>query len=231
MIDSLDIDPDDDVEIVLVVEGAFGITISEGEAEKCETVGDLFEVVRAHVPMVERSDDLPCLTARAFYALRRAILLRHPDRDLRPETYLTRFAGTRDHAGWHAHLVAETGLNIPSPSISGRVLGTGFAAFALAAAVTGKMLGDGGQVLAACLLEGAVIVALVRRYAPPSWEAASTLGDLARGAALQSIAQVVAGHGAIRRREAWGALVTVLRPYARRTGRIGPDTRFFAPGR
>ncbi len=76
MIDALDIDPDDDVEIVLEVEAAFGITISESDAAGCETVGDLFKVVCAHVPTVERSDHLPCPTAQAFTALCRAIRLR-----------------------------------------------------------------------------------------------------------------------------------------------------------
>lgn len=233
MIDALDIDPDDDVEIVLEVEAAFGITISESDAAGCETVGDLFKVVCAHVPTVERSDHLPCPTAQAFTALCRAIRLRQPDHDLRPDTRIASFAGPDDHSGWHAHLAMETGLNIPAPTLSLTAVGIGCGAFAVAAALTGKFLGETSHVLVACLLEGSVIALLVRRYAPSSWsrESWSTLGDLARETASRNIAQAVAAHGAIRRRDAWQALVTVLRPYTQRAGKIAPDTRFFARSR
>jgi hypothetical protein len=62
----------DGVEIVMSVEDAFGITISDAEAVACTTPAKLSELVVSKVA-VEDLDDT-CLTQRAFYLLRRSYL-------------------------------------------------------------------------------------------------------------------------------------------------------------
>jgi acyl carrier protein len=61
----------DSVELVLRVEDAFDIAITNAEAEKIRTPRDLIELVMAKVG---RSDMAVCLTQRAFHRLRRAFM-------------------------------------------------------------------------------------------------------------------------------------------------------------
>ena len=61
----------DSVELVMQVEDAFDIAITNAEAEKIRTPRDLIELVMAKVG---RSDVAVCLTQRAFHRLRRAFM-------------------------------------------------------------------------------------------------------------------------------------------------------------
>lgn len=77
----------DAVELVMAVEEKFGISISDEEATKALTVGDLKGLVRAKLDI---SDAAGCLTQRAFHLIRRNAtaefgVLR---RSLRPDTSL-----------------------------------------------------------------------------------------------------------------------------------------------
>ena len=73
------------VELMMGVEETFGLTISDCDAESIETPGDLERCLIARLPPAAAS---PCLTARAFYRIRRAIaetLPPTPER-IRPQT-------------------------------------------------------------------------------------------------------------------------------------------------
>jgi len=77
----------DGVELVMCVEEKFGISITDEEASKTLTVGDLKRLVRAKL---EVADVAGCLTQRAFHLIRKNAtgefgVLR---RDLRPDTPL-----------------------------------------------------------------------------------------------------------------------------------------------
>lgn len=61
----------DTVELVMVVEETFDITIPNRDAEKIQTVGDLWRYVADRVLL---SDVAPCLSAAAFYRVRRALM-------------------------------------------------------------------------------------------------------------------------------------------------------------
>src|SRR5262249_16894428 len=63
----------DTVELVMEVEEAFGITIPDQEAEKIQTVGDLYHYILATLggpPLTTPG----CLSAAAFYRLRRQLM-------------------------------------------------------------------------------------------------------------------------------------------------------------
>ncbi|NNM73304.1 acyl carrier protein [Enterovirga aerilata] len=228
VVEALDIDGDDSVDIVVAVEQAFGIKITDSEAEACQTVGDLFRVICAHVPTVERSDAIPCLTAATFRELRRVIRLIEPSLDLRPATLLSSFAGHHDHREWHAHLKNTSGLSVPDPSLTVPSMVGGLTLYGIAAAGAVATFGHdaAGFFVAALLAPAAGFI--VHSYGRRTWDANRTLGDLARETAAYSLGQIAKAHGAVRTRELWEALVIVLRPFSRHTGLFAHETRFFA---
>lgn len=61
----------DGVELVIATEDQFGVRLSEAEAERCRTPGDLVDLVLAKLAIVERA---PCVHQRAFHLLRRAVI-------------------------------------------------------------------------------------------------------------------------------------------------------------
>ena len=77
----------DGVEMVMAVEEAFGIVITDAEAQQTRTLGQIVELVMKKVTMVEGSK---CLSQRAFHLLRRqaANTLNVPKRDFRLDTPL-----------------------------------------------------------------------------------------------------------------------------------------------
>src|SRR5687767_10577499 len=78
----------DGVEIVMAVEDAFAIELSDKEVEKCETPGDLVRLVLSKLNLQESE---ACQSQRAFFILRRATmkLLALPRTDIRPDARLT----------------------------------------------------------------------------------------------------------------------------------------------
>jgi acyl carrier protein len=79
----------DTVELVMKVEEAFGLTIPDQDAEKIQTVGDLYHYVQAELggpPMATPG----CLSAAAFYRLRRQLMgrFRVERRRIRPGSAL-----------------------------------------------------------------------------------------------------------------------------------------------
>ncbi|WP_131858620.1 acyl carrier protein [Bosea sp. BK604] len=230
MLDALEIDDDDDVSIVEAVEEAFGITISDAEAGACFTVSDLFALVCAKVPTVDASDQLPCLTATAFRAIRRAIRARHPGLGIRPNTRLDRMIDGPDHRAWRDYLASETGLHLPNPSLPN--MAPLVAVFAIAAGSAVSVMGlSGGSLFAAGLIGLLSAIGVGYAYGRWAWSEFTTIGDLARQASALSIAQAVKANGAVRRGEAWTALVTVVSGFSLRTGDVGPATRFFTERR
>lgn len=239
MRDALDIDGDDSVEIVEVVEDAFGIKITDAEAAACETVGDLFKLICARVPTVECSDRLPCLTAFTFRELRRAIRVHRPGVEVRPETLISTVAAGGAHSGWHAYLSSATGLNIAYPPLSWSrgSLAVGGIAFSVLALATSISLGSGVIMWFAVMVEAAIIVALVGVHGPRSWKTQTTLGDLSTETAARNVKLMIERHGAVRRRDVWNALLGLLRSFdhrdrwLRQSGAISQETRFFANDR
>ncbi len=61
----------DGVELVLSVEEGFGVSISDAEAERCATPGDLIELVHGKLQI---TDQRTCIRQRGFYVLRRGLM-------------------------------------------------------------------------------------------------------------------------------------------------------------
>jgi len=75
------------VEIVIKVEQTFDIAITDSEAEKIATPGQLIELVMSKVG---RTDHAACLTQRAFHCLRASLMrqLGYKRNQIKPETLL-----------------------------------------------------------------------------------------------------------------------------------------------
>ncbi len=103
----------DAVEIVLQVEEAFSISITDAEASQVRTVGDMHDLVMKKIPQVDREQ---CLTAKAFYCLRRG-LMQMTGRmrgDVRPDTSVDDILPPgRRRRSW-PRLAEMTGLKMPA---------------------------------------------------------------------------------------------------------------------
>lgn len=75
----------DDEEFIMRVEECFGVSIPFWELDKVETAGDLFACLRQKIAA---SSSGACLTAKAFYRLRRSLmdLTGRPRDSIRPDT-------------------------------------------------------------------------------------------------------------------------------------------------
>ncbi len=79
----------DTVELVMRIEETFDITIPDAEAEKIQTIGQLYHYLLARFHGEERVTSR-CLSAATFYGLRRGLMrsFRTPRREVRPESAL-----------------------------------------------------------------------------------------------------------------------------------------------
>jgi hypothetical protein len=99
----------DGVELILAVEDAFQIELSDAEAGGAYTVGDLYELV---VGKLGTEGSTGCVTSVAFYRTRRALseVCGYPRREIRPKTILKDVLTGRDQ--WHA-VERASGLRLP----------------------------------------------------------------------------------------------------------------------
>jgi acyl carrier protein len=108
----------DAVEIVMRTEDEFSITISDDEAEIAMTVGDLYRVVLAKLDVTPG-----CLTSRAFYRTRRALInaLGVPRHSIRPSTRLALLLPDETRKKQWEQIRRDLGLVIPGlriPSVT-----------------------------------------------------------------------------------------------------------------
>jgi hypothetical protein len=100
----------DFVELVLAWEDAFGISISDAEAEKMFTTRQvaecIFEKVRSPMP-----EDRGCLSMRAFFRLRKAFQTEGvPRREIRPDAKLTSLLPSRQRRDILSSVCERAGL-------------------------------------------------------------------------------------------------------------------------
>ncbi len=108
----------DGVEIVMEVEETFDITIADKDAEQLVTVGDLYQYILRKIDLNMNRDDgeRPCLSALAFYRLRRTLMgtfgaeRRHVRPSATTETLIGQEEGRR--ASWK-RLARELGWRLP----------------------------------------------------------------------------------------------------------------------
>lgn len=113
---TLDLDPEwGGIDLIEEVEGAFGIAISDQEAERCNTVGDLFDIILIHAPDWNKQHG-SCASSMAFYEVRRGLksARRH---ELFPTTPLSVVGGVNPRKLLRG-LRKRTGLRLPALTLT-----------------------------------------------------------------------------------------------------------------
>ncbi len=205
------------VELVMEVEDAFGISISDEDVPTLETVGSLHQYVSKQVGERLRT---PCLTAVAFYRLRRSLMsvLQVSRNELRPSTDLRQLIPSRGRRAVWRRLQASLGLKLPEPSLS-RV---SLVVVVIAPFVAGlgcywgrAFLGD-SQTTAQWAPFLAAAVAFLITLTLASYFAGAlradlcTVGGLARGIVAHNYTALTDQVGASRETDLWDALRFII---------------------
>lgn len=214
MVNTLDLDLEwGAIDLIEEVEATFGIKIANEEAERCATVGDLYDVVSAHSPDWN-SQDGSCGSSMVFYRLRRSL---SPDdrRGVSPDTDLARIG--LQPSRLFKKLAADTGLRLPNDEatfigMAGAYLLVGGIMAATVALLTGHWMISGIAALIA--LAGLPLI----RADPGRFPAGMvTVADLVRRTVPLNVASLkeVGGRPADR----WSVLVALAAEH----GTLPPD--------
>ena len=101
----------DTVELVMDVEESFGITIPDDDAQRIETVGDLFEFIKSQTKLAPAGT---CLTAATFYEIRNGMLAAGIDEKFGPSTSLADIIPIRHRRSIWSRLSRNTQLRLPN---------------------------------------------------------------------------------------------------------------------
>ena len=205
------------VEVVMEVEDAFGISISDEDVPTLETVGSLHEYVSKRLGKRLKT---PCLTAVAFYRLRRSLMsILGVSRDkLRPSTDLRLLIPVRNRRAVWRRLQASLGLELPqlSPSRASIIL---IVAAPIAVGVGfywARVLLDHPATIPrwAPFLAAAVAFLIALKLASYFADALradlGTMGGLARGVVAHNYAALTDQVGASRETDLWDALCFII---------------------
>jgi hypothetical protein len=213
----------DDLELLQAIEAAFGVRLTNAEAGACITVGNLHDVLLQRVHHVDRGA-LPCLSAIAYRRLKRAIEKRVPEAKVRPQTPLADIVKIGQVAGWWRHLAGEAGLRLPRLGIGG----WGFATIVVLLLSPLALLPWLGKLSFARLLASGPLAVVLGWCLPAHLPSRyRTVGDLARATAAMNISSLSWPAGAMRTRDVWDALETIIRDNLLWEGPLDRETRFF----
>lgn len=222
MANTLDLDPEwGTIDLLEEVEATFGIKIANEEAERCCTVGDLYDVVRAYSPDWDGQDG-SCGSSMVFYRLRRSL---SPDdkRSVIPDTPLT--ASGIQPSRLFKKVADDTGLRLPSHELTLLGLTGGFVLVggilsAIVALLTGHWLVSG--ILALIALAGLPLLRLDPGRLPAG---IVTVADLVRRTVPLNAASLKEAGG--RPADRWSVLVALAAEHgALPPDEIGPETFF-----
>jgi hypothetical protein len=205
----------DTVELVMEVEDAFGITIEDAEAEAVHTVNDLYHLVARKSGVVPQDR---CLSARAFYRLRRAIRAISPaaPQRLRPSTTIDEDLPVRDRRKAWPRLAEATGLRLPRLEASAAVAGSLLAGTLVGAVALGVWVGwltmaqVGLVVVFVALVVLGILSCLIARLVAKHMPSCRTLGELAHRILCRNYSTIARESGAGYDRELWAALCRII---------------------
>ena len=212
----------DDVELLMAVELAFGVQITNSEAEKCLAVGDLYNVLLKKFPEVGESSGR-CLSTITYYRLKRAISSDLAARKPSPETPLSVLGGwLRRPARW-CEIEAHTGLRLPELE-----LGLIPAALTLAmffSPILASIFVDGWTAAGFLLLTALSIpfASLCARQLPRE---CLTLGQLAKVTSAKNYGTLAHEYQSHSEKAVWDTLVTIIRDFTGIDEPIDKNTRF-----
>ena len=198
---------DDDIEPVEVldsIERAFGIKITEAEAERCHTVADVYNLLVGRFATVDASADR-CVTSMAFHRIRAAL----GDPEAGPRTSLASLSGLPPKRLF-LRLRQATGLVTPAPALASTGLAGAWSVVAgLLMILPSIMLAPrvGWLVPVGLIAAGIALIRLDPGRLSPNH---STLGGMARSVAALNFGKLVEQGGISGPQTLWSALVEVL---------------------
>jgi hypothetical protein len=222
MANSLDLDPEwGAIDLLEEVETTFDIKIADEEAERCCTVGDLYDIVCAHSPDWDNQGG-SCGSSIVFYRLRRSL---NPGdkRAVRPGTTLA--ATGLQPSRLFKKLADDTRLRLPSydltrPGMTGGYLLVGGFLAAIVALLSGHWIVAGLAVLVA--LSGVPLLRLDPGRLPAG---TVTVADLVRRTVPLNAAGLKEAGG--RSADRWSVLVALAAEHGTLPlDEIGPETFF-----
>jgi hypothetical protein len=212
----------DEVDLIVDVQRAFGVELDDQELVKCETVGELYQLLLITAPHAERAQS-GCLAAKAFFKLRRAIESHQPGFVIRPGTDLVDLTGRVGVNRWARRVELRTGLELPSPTFG--LWADGFLVGSIGFPIaSGFALGWKGLLVA---LPVAVSFLVIGHWLGRFRKGIATVGDLSREVSALNLAKLTNPNSVVRTREIWPALQAVIRSSLGWDGEVNPGTRFF----
>lgn len=221
----------DSVELVMSVEDAFQISITEEDASKISTVGEFYDVVLSKLAIKGVDDEESsrrCLTSAAFYRVRQAMVevLRIDRRKINPKTELSVLLPTQQRRENWQRIRQATELKIPKLRLNWGVISIKFAILMAMGIASGLLqyLGIVGLIIV-CL-----IAALVMAKFTPALHIslpASTVGELAEQVYLANVKQLSEKNGGLNEREVWDALKKIIiRQLGVKPEEVTPEAKF-----
>ncbi len=212
----------DDLDLFVDLEAAFGIGITDPEAEGCWTVGDIHNVL---LDRLRTADSLAssCVTAMAFYRLRRAFVSLGAKGKIRPENAISSLTSLKPKE-LSRYLKKQTGLRLLHRSGIPAAIGTSIILLASIGLLAALAIRPGAWWLAAAMAGiGASFIYWDGGKLPAN---CVTLGDLAKTVAANNFGRLVIEGARPREPDVWTALVEVLAEHSSLgTTEIGRETR------
>jgi hypothetical protein len=216
----------DDVDVLYAVEEAFAVRISDEEAIRCETVGDLFDIVSSKLKASE-ARHFGCPTALAFFRLRGALGRLGYRQRITPKANLRAIFSAQGTRRFQLSLSREADLKLPDIE---------FHSVSIAAIAITMACGTAFAVWIGSWLPllGVTVLAIVLGFLLPKTipDEITNLGDYAVNCAAWNYGRLSEQSG-VRPRDVWKALTTVVRESTGTNfaGEMNYDTRFFAERR
>lgn len=219
---SVDLDPEwGAIDLIEEVEAIFGFTITKEEAERCATVGDLYDVICAHSPDWDGQDG-SCGSSMVFYRMRRSL---SPDdkRGVTPDTPLATIG--LQPSRLFKKLEEDTGLRLPAYELTwlgmtGGFLMVGGIIAAIVALLTGHWIASAVIVLIA--LAGLPLLRMEPGRLPVGFV---TVADLVRRTVLLNATELKDAGG--RPADRWAILTALAAEHGTlQPDEIGPETFF-----
>lgn len=213
----------DEIYLVRTVEESFGIKFAVPDLERVVDVGELHDLILKAIPTKGRSNG-PCLTAVAYYRLRRAIASSYPAVTLSPASRLAEIVPPFRRARLVKEWERETGLTLSALHLG--FLGVGCVIAAVLAIPAATIMAS--WVVFLSMIAASVLMGWPAARVFPGFSS-ETVGELAKRAVAFNIAKLSRAHASLRPKDVWDALVLICQYVAPRKGQIGPRTRFIKP--
>lgn len=213
----------DDADMLRAIEDAFGVKISAPEALRCETVGQLFDIISSKLSISD-ARHLRCPTALAFFRLRAALRRLGYLERMTHETDLRTIFRAHGARRLHISLSREANLRLPGLDLHSATV----AVFALitACGVALSLCSDSWLPFLGSAVLAVILGSVLPRTIP---QRTASLGDFAAECAAWNYGRLSEQAGGARPRDVWKAVTTIVRDGSGTgfMGEINYETRFF----